>query len=350
LGGEDGVSTTAFPLSDAARIVKGALKDRSYRATPLGLEVARYIRWKRNEWGATEETLRDYEAILARLAIFHADLELSDFEPSAGIELCRDFWDHHWGHRSERTRAKTLSVMRDFFKWACAEGKMVGNPALAMQRPKKRKTERHTFTRDQVLSIIEGQSKLHNKIACRLIVQYGLRRAELAGVQRKHFDFERQRLFVRGKGGTVRYAQLADPVIWRELGQLELERQWQPDEYLLFAQKRGPRWRKGGVGYDMEVLDENRLKPLVNRTVHSWWYRCLTEAGIVDKGVTSGQNMHRGRHTAGQALLDHTKGNLKAVQKFLGHADFSTTADTYVDWDDSQLAEDVRSMFAQDEV
>src|SRR5947199_4602089 len=58
-----------------------AVKDKSYRATPLGLEVAHFMRWFRNEYGATSETLRDYEAILAKLAIDHADLELADFEP-----------------------------------------------------------------------------------------------------------------------------------------------------------------------------------------------------------------------------------------------------------------------------
>ncbi len=64
-------------LGDAARIMREAVKDKSYRSTPVGLEVAQFIRWFRNEYGATSETLRDYEAILAKLAIDHADLELS---------------------------------------------------------------------------------------------------------------------------------------------------------------------------------------------------------------------------------------------------------------------------------
>jgi hypothetical protein len=62
----------ALTLSDAARMMREAVKDRSYRATPLGLEVARYYRWKKNEWGAQKETLRDYEAILAKTALYHS--------------------------------------------------------------------------------------------------------------------------------------------------------------------------------------------------------------------------------------------------------------------------------------
>jgi hypothetical protein len=69
-------STNSLTLADAARMMREALRDRSYRATPLGLEVARYYRWKKNEWGATADTLRDYEAILAKLALDHAELEL----------------------------------------------------------------------------------------------------------------------------------------------------------------------------------------------------------------------------------------------------------------------------------
>jgi site-specific recombinase XerC len=36
--------------------------------------------------------------------------------------------------------------------------------------------------------------------------------------------------------------------------------------------------------------------------------------------------MHKARHTAGQRLLD-TTGNLKAVQKLLGHESIQTTGD-----------------------
>jgi hypothetical protein len=72
---------------------------------------------KKNEWGATADTLRDYEAILAKLALDHADLELRDFEPPVGTERLRDFIDNRWGDRTPRTRAKVISVLRDYFAW-----------------------------------------------------------------------------------------------------------------------------------------------------------------------------------------------------------------------------------------
>ncbi len=47
--------------------------------------------------------------------------------------------------------------------------------------------------------------------------------------------------------------------------------------------------------------------------------------------------MHKARHTAGQRVLD-ASGNLKAVQKLLGHTSIQTTGDIYADWDIDQLA------------
>jgi site-specific recombinase XerC len=60
-------------------------------------------------------------------------------------------------------------------------------------------------------------------------------------------------------------------------------------------------------------------------------------AGITPQGVHRRDHMHKARHTAGQRVLDKT-GNLKAVQKLLGHSSIQTTRDVYADWDIDQLA------------
>jgi site-specific recombinase XerC len=70
---------------------------------------------------------------------------------------------------------------------------------------------------------------------------------------------------------------------------------------------------------------------------------------VVPEGTSRGERMHEARHTAGQRVLDAT-GNLKAVQKLLGHASIQTTADIYTDWDIEQLADTMRDVLARDEV
>jgi site-specific recombinase XerD len=104
-------------LANAARIIREAVKDKSYRATPLGLLVGRYLRWFRNEWGATATTIRDYEAILARMSLALADRE----PPDVTVEDLRDVIDL-WADREARTRAKVTSVVRAFWAWAEEQG------------------------------------------------------------------------------------------------------------------------------------------------------------------------------------------------------------------------------------
>jgi len=89
-------------------------------------------------------------------------------------------------------------------------------------------------------------------------------------------------------------------------------------------------------------------KPMGPHGLHSWWYRCLEAAQIVPKGTTSGEKMHKSRHTAGQRVLDAT-GNLKAVQKLLGHSSIQTTGDVYSDWDIDQLTETMSGVIAADQ-
>jgi integrase len=89
-------------------------------------------------------------------------------------------------------------------------------------------------------------------------------------------------------------------------------------------------------------------KPMAAHGMHRWWYRCLERAGIVATGTsTSGERMHKARHTAGQRVLDKT-GNLKAVQKLLGHASIQTTGDVYADWDVDQLAATLADVFSEE--
>lgn len=117
-------------LAAAARVVRDAVKDKSYRSTPIGLVAGRYLRWKRFEWGATEATLRECEIPFAYLSLDHADLQLAEFEPPAGRERLREFLDHRWAQRSPRTRAKNLSILRDFFRWTVENDEMHGAPTI----------------------------------------------------------------------------------------------------------------------------------------------------------------------------------------------------------------------------
>jgi site-specific recombinase XerC len=340
-------------LADAARMMRDALRDRSYRATPLGLEAARYYRWKKNEWGATTETLRDYEAILAKLALFHADLELGDFTPPVGTERLRECWDHFWGERSARTRAKVRSVWIDFFEWSVRERGLQGNPARALAAPKKRDVPTDTFPPSVVERIIGAQTYPADTVGTALVLRYGLRRGGIANVQRRDFDFERRLLTVHTKGGRIYPLPLPDESLWLALGRLDLEAQWRDEHWLLYRQDT--RRRRVDLDEAEEVLTIGKERVCyanvtsrkhdrqpTGKLAHRWWYRCLERAGLVAEGASSGMNMHRGRHTAATEL-QRSHHDLRLTQLLLGHADIRSTA-RYAQLDTADLAQALLEM------
>src|SRR5438045_3840057 len=104
--------------------------------------------------------LRDYEAILAKLAIDHADLQLSDFEPPVGTTRLREFIDGRWGESAPRTRKKVRAVLMSFFKWAQSEFKLHGNPVVPIRAPRLRDVERDLFSAEEIARIIDAQVEL----------------------------------------------------------------------------------------------------------------------------------------------------------------------------------------------
>jgi site-specific recombinase XerD len=339
-------------------MMRDAVKDRSYRATPLGLEIARYYRWKKNEWGATADTLRDYEASLARLALFFADLDLPDFAPPIGTERLRECWEHHWGDRAPRTRKKVRSAWVDFFEWAVRERGLHGNPARALSIPKVRDTQIETFLPSIVAKVLSSQVYAADWLIADLILRYGVRRSGIVNAQLRDFDLERRLFTCRTKGGRIYEIPVVDEKFWLKLGELVLDAQLLPDHWLLFRQDtrrmKVPldeateviQIGKTRTGYAEIVRRSHTVKP-TPKVAHLRWYGILTNAGLVPKGTTGGMNMHRGRHTAATAL-QRSEHDLTLTKRLLGHLDIRST-DRYSQLDTHDLAAALSKVFEGDE-
>jgi site-specific recombinase XerC len=322
-------------LAEAATILREAMRDKSYQRTPLGEEAARYLRIKRKR--LTADSHRDYEGSLDKLARFFPDLGVRDFEPPAGTRRLEEFLDHQWGGLAPRTYNKNLSIMGDFFKFLVIDRQLHGDPTLTIERARKRDVHRTTFSNDQIRGIIASQDDLRDRIALRLLLDYGLRKGALRGIQFRHFDHQRRRVTIFTKGQKIREVPLPHPPFWMDLERHLLDVGAQPDHYLM-AQTKG----------NAAKLTSDPTKPMGIHGLHTWWYRRLAAADIVPEGTTRGERMHKARHTAGQRVLDRT-GNLKAVQKLLGHASIQTTGDIYADWDIDQLAATMAKVLAEDD-
>jgi integrase/recombinase XerC len=326
----------ALTILEARRILREAVRDKSYQLFPLGHEAAIYLRAKRKR--LTDSSFRDYESCLDKLARYYMDLELADLEPPAGTDRVEDFLDAHWGGSAPRTYNKNLSIVSDFLKFQRLRGKMDRDPTEPIERARTRQVHRTTFSSDQRRAIIASQDELRDRVALRLLLDYGLRKGALTVIQFKHFDHVRKRLTIFTKGGKVRDLPLPHPAFWHDLERHILDVNAKPDHYIMCRQKTVPR---AGVVRFPE-------KPMGVHGMHLWWYGCLERAGIVPEGTTSGERMHKARHTAGQRVLDAT-GNLKAVQKLLGHSSIQTTGDSYADWDIDALAVTMAQVLAEDD-
>jgi site-specific recombinase XerC len=334
-------AVSSLTLAQAARIMREAVRDKSYQLTPVGAEAAAYLRAKRKR--LTDDSYRDYECGLDKLARYFPDLQIEDFEPPTGSERLEEFLDALWGARAPRTYNKNLSIVKDFFRFEIIRERLHGDPTLTIERARKRDVYRTTFSTDQRRAIIAEQESRRDRIALRLLLDYGLRKGALQAVQFKHFDHQRKRLTIFTKGQKVREVPLPHPAFWLDLERHILDVGAEPHHYLLCAQYTIPVGKPDAAGHRAV---ERRYFPesgMSKSGAHKWWYRCLETAGIVATGVQSGERMHKARHTAGQRVLD-ASGNLKAVQKLLGHASIQTTGDIYVDHDIEALTATMTSV------
>lgn len=317
-----------------ARMIRDALKDKSYQATPLGTMVARYIRWMRNEYGATPATIRDYEAILARMSITLADkqpIDVSIDDLRAVIDL--------WSMRSGRTRQKVTSVIRAFWAWMEEQGHIAISPAAKIRRPRADRRVARVLPADARSRMLLAAREPRDRLGLLCLLELGLRRGELAGIQFGDFDADRGWLRVLGKGRKERILPLRGPIL-SELrlvlaGDLpHVGRPPHADDYLLYPIAR----TANGKGSEGQINWTYRAKPRSRPSaqyIHRWWYRHAQAAGLVGPGVTSGLNMHQARHTFAMQL--RRVAGIDAASHALGHSDLSTTLGIYGHRDESDL-------------
>jgi integrase len=265
------VGRARLTLGEAARIIREAVKDKSYRSTPLG---QRYLRWFRNEYGATESTLRDYEAVLARMSLTLADKDPID----VSVDDLRDVIDL-WGERSPRTRQKVTSVVRAFWSWAEEQGHIAISPAARIRRPRAEKRVAPLLPADARPRLLTTAKHPRDRLALFCLLLLGVRRGELAGIQVRDFDAHRCSLRVYGKGRKERVLPLRGPV----LAELRLflstdlphvRRPPEPDDFLLYPTKKVYDGR-GAEGQQMLAVRAYPKKRPSPQAIHRWWYRQL---------------------------------------------------------------------------
>jgi integrase len=261
-------------------------------------------------------THRAYYAVLRQLAKDHPNHELAHFNPPHGVEVVREFLARHWGGKADATVNGKLSALHGFFTWQMEHGRMIADPTHAIRRRRLPMPKRDIFLNAEVEKIFAANSDPRDRLALRLLLDWGLSKGGLKNLRFQHFDSDRRRLVARAYGGRQYSLPIPDEGLWTDLEELRRENpeSTRQSHYLLPYQMIK---HEKVTAFDPEV-------PRGERGLHKWWYRCLARAGIVKPGIENGHGMKKARQTAGQRWLDRTK-SIKTVQAVLGHASVGTT-------------------------
>jgi len=281
-------------LAFAARVHSARrVKHKSYRATPIGGEVGRFLRSKR--WAdASENTLLSYETTLARLAYDFAHRELADLT----LEDLRDFLDEHWGEAASATRGQRLAALKSFYAFCVEERGLERNPIEKVKPPKKTDVSRNAYAPEVIEQLREGQPTLRDQICVQLLGLLGLRKNELRLVQIGDFNLSDGTVRVQAKGGHIAKVPLGFAGLKADVEVYIVGRG--PSEYLLYPK-----------------LDVSR--PMTAVGVHLWLKRALKRAGLPETIKT-----HELRHSAADNLWRDSK-NIVLAQQLLRHKSVGTT-------------------------
>jgi site-specific recombinase XerD len=296
------MTTLALPVIRFGPIMRDyerAVKDKSYRRTPIGQEAARYLRTLK--WGEhRDSTLLSYESTYSRLALDHDDYEgLAGFCTPVGVEYLREFLSRHWGEAKATTKRQRTSAIRSLFAWAVDEQLIPWNPAAALKLPRARGGEERVSYPMRVLwQLVSAQKTMREQCALQLLCRMGLRKDELRQLRVGEIDLARNLLAVHGKGGKDAVLPLDFPSLNRDLYLHVQERH--VDEYLLYPRS-------------------HKRRPLDSSSLHRWFKRCLEIAGLPSTIL-----MHELRHSAADHLW-RDSGNLVLAQELLRHESVSTT-------------------------
>lgn len=161
-----------------------------------------------------------------------------------------------------------------------------------------------------------------NLVAVLLMLNAGLRVAECTGLTWRDLDLQTGKIKVRGKGSR-------DRVLWVNGETLEALKRWRE------RQAREAKQR-GGIEAPEFVVSTLKGGPLTTRQIQDMVVRYRKKAGI-EKQATP----HTLRHTFATELLRET-GNIRLVQKALGHSSLTTTQ-VYLHLIDEELEEALKN-------
>ena len=215
------------------------------------------------------------------------------------------------------TRARRLSAIRQFYRFAFLEGWRIDDPGAQLKGPKKARSLPGSLSEadvDRLLAAAETQGRspeerLRTVCLMQLLYATGLRVSELVALPAAAVRGDPRMILVRGKGGRERMVPLSAParaalVEWltaRDAAEDVAAEAGKPRSAFLFP----TRGRRGHVSRESFFLT---IKALAR------------SAGLPAAAISP----HTLRHAFATHLLAHGA-DLRVIQTLLGHASIATT-------------------------
>lgn len=294
------------------------LRDKSYRATTLGRDVADFLAWM-ELGGASPRTLDQYERDLARGALLFPDKDAGTLEDGDALHIAR-----HFKPAERRVR---VAAWRSFYKWALRTRRATLNPFDALPVMRRQQTTAHDIFTDAETEALCGLGGVDGPLM-EIMFGTGARKGDCRRLKVKHFrptedaDGRDSFVFLDGKGGKDRVVPVL-PRVSRSVAELILLEGLNDEDHFWYSVRANEISRK--------IV---RRTPVGEGTFARWWRDSLERAGVRYR------NPHLSRHTYATNWL-RRGGRSETLQKNLGHASSRTTTDLYVHLDTQDVLADL---------
>ena len=220
------------------------------------------------------------------------------------------------GGSSPKTVRNLVGLMQSIFSLAVDNDLISRSPVRNRHKPRVTRSEKPVWTPQQLKLIVDSVPQTHrNMFQCAMLT--GARLGELLGLQWKQIDFDAQTLGIRQAlwegelvtpktEGSVRLIYFGPSLLAALMAQKQNSNHNGPEDFVFCKEDGSP--------LNPDVLRRDVLYPTLDRL------------GIARTSRAAG--FHTFRHSAA-TIVNQKTGNLKLVQKLLGHSNLSTTADVY---------------------
>ena len=257
--------------------------------------------------------------------------------------LLRDLQAHdiQMFYQEQLQRVKASSVIHyhanihKALKYAVKNDMIPSNPADKVERPKQDKFYGNFYDRDELNKLFEAVTGTKLELPVLLGAFYGLRRSEIVGLKWSAIDFEQNTITI---SHTVTSCNLDGKcvIVAKDTTKTKSSRRTLPlvpyfHEKLLAVKAQQERNQKlCGRSYNREFLEYICVDDIGDRFKPN--YITSQFPKLLERNGFRKIRFHDLRHSCASLLLKNGV-PMKQIQEWLGHSDFSTTANIYAHLD-----------------